>query len=375
MLKDKLKSVPVEEKTEVEQKTTEDGIAIHSTSTRLKTIDDVINHLQVDTRLWEIDRVVANSWESGSKGPGGKVLVTPLFEIKMWLKRKAPEIIQSGIMDLIASWKPPKVASRKYNKGNCLAEVSLYDAHFGSLAFGNASYELADARNIFVQSVQDLTQHLLYRDVDRIVLPIGNDFFHVDNWKNETFGGTKLDHIQQDFPKIFTEGWKAVDEVIMILLEHAPVEVLWVPGNHDRSTSFYLVELLRARHQKTKNVTFDVENITRKYRIFGNNLFGYTHGDKVRINNLPLVMAAEVPDLWGSTKYRAWRCGHFHTKKQLSFYVGDTTHGVKVEVMPSLCPTNEWHHENGYIGNTRSAEMWLWDKDSGYKGHFAESIQ
>src|SRR5689334_6849187 len=55
----------------------------------LKTLDDLLKHMKVDLSVWDVERHVINKWEVGSKHPRtGEVTVTPLFQIKAWLKRK-----------------------------------------------------------------------------------------------------------------------------------------------------------------------------------------------------------------------------------------------------------------------------------------------
>ena len=340
----------------------------------ISTVEEALAKGKVDPALWEAERFLVNSWEMGARGPDGKILVTPLWQVKVWLKRRAPQYIQEGIKILLDTWSSPKLSAVRPRKGNTLVEFSLYDAHFGSVALNSVGEDLDDARESFVDSVKRLAQNLQLYKVSQIVLPLGNDFFHMDSWKGETAKGTRLECVEQRFPQIFSCGWSAVDEVLLYLREIAPVQVLWVPGNHDASTSFYLVELLRARYEKDRRVSFDVADNTRKYYSFGTNLFGYTHGDKVSLKELPLIMAAEMPYEWGRSQYRSWRTGYTHKSRQLSFFVGENIKGVRVDVMPSLCKTNLWHHDFGFVGGIPSAEMWVWDRDTGYKAHFSEPI-
>ena len=63
--------------------------------------------------------------------------------------------------------------------------------------------------------------------------------------------------------------------------------------------------------------------------------------------------------MFGRTLFRECHTGHTHMTKL------DEQHGVRVRVLPALCPADAWHSENGYIGNKRSAEAYVWDKNEG----------
>ena len=44
---------------------------------------------QVDLAVWEVERFVVNTWESAAKNAEGEVVVTPVHQVKAWLRRRA----------------------------------------------------------------------------------------------------------------------------------------------------------------------------------------------------------------------------------------------------------------------------------------------
>ncbi len=145
-----------------------------------------------------------------------------------------------------------------------------------------------------------------------------------------------------------------------------------MPGNHDTSTSFYLCKVLEALYDSTKHFTADTRYSSghkgRKYRQYGITLLGYVHGgqrDCPKDRDLPLLMATERSQEWASTVDRAWRLGHLHTKRTSIVPVGDVFNGVRVERIPSLSATDAWHFDNGFTGNRRAAEAWVWSYSDG----------
>ena len=93
--------------------------------------------------------------------------------------------------------------------------------------------------------------------------------------------------------------------------EIAPVEVFYVPGNHDKVSSLHAVRYLFAWYKDSDRVKIDPDPRARKYIEYGNNLIGFSHGadEKSRIYG---SMQVEAPEAWGRTKYREFLCGHLH---------------------------------------------------------------
>ncbi len=52
----------------------------------------------------------------------------------------------------------------------------------------------------------------------------------------------------------------------------------------------------------------------------------------------------------------------------------DERFGTIIRILPSLSGTDSWHHEKGYVGNTRAAQAYAWGRDTGYKGHFQVNV-
>jgi hypothetical protein len=107
------------------------------------------------------------------------------------------------------------------------------------------------------------------------------------------------------------------------------------------------------------DVTVDNEPAQRKYVEFGRCMVLLTHGDKGKREDYPLLMATEQPAMFGRTLYREAHTGHLHQTKVQEY------HGVRVRILPSLAGADAWHAENGYVGNIRAAEAFVWSADEG----------
>jgi hypothetical protein len=252
-------------------------------------------------------------------------------------------------------------------------EISVPDLHAGKLAWWPETGENWDtklAQKAFTDAVVNLAARVRGQNVAEIWLPLGNDFFHVDTIENTTTAGTRQD-VDSRWQKSFLKMKGTVIEAIDFLREIAPVKVVVVPGNHDRSKMFFFGDTLVSWYAQCPDVTIDNSPTLRKYLTFGRNLVGFTHGSEERHADLPLIMAQEMPEAWAATRQREWHVGHMHKRKAQHFTAGDTHQGVVVRTLPALCGTDSWHASKGYVKGPRAAEAYQWSFEHGYAGHLS----
>jgi DNA repair exonuclease SbcCD nuclease subunit len=161
--------------------------------------------------------------------------------------------------------------------------------------------------------------------------------------------------------------YKTVREILVNAIEelrtHAKkTKVLVIPGNHDHNATWHMGDSLECYFAKYPDVEVDNTPRPRKYHTFGTALLGFTHGDKGKRADLPMLMATEVPELFGKSKFREWYTGHNHVE------VTHEKNGIVVRILSALCPPDAWHAENGYVGNRRSSQAFQWDKIEGLVG-------
>ena len=352
---------------------------IESKSTRITTLEQALEFAEVDLDVWEVERHIINKWEVGAKTDDG-LEVEPLFQVKVWLKRKVVEPFEKALEAITARLEKAPAPVFKYTpkkvKDPCLLEISLYDHHFGKLAWSKETgedYDLAIADKLYSDAVEDLLHKVKVFNIDKIILPIGNDFFHINSMEPFTAAGT-LQDVDSRLPKIFDVGCRAVVNTVGICAAVADVELVWVPGNHDPQISFFMAKYLAAYFRKACRVEVDARPCFRKYKPYGINLIGYTHGNEEPHRDLPTLMAVEARDLWAQARHCEWHVGHLHKKKETRYNAGDTFGGVVVRILPSLAGTDAWHFKKGYVGSQRAAEATLFSKEHGNIGQFTTNI-
>lgn len=332
----------------------------------VKTLADLIRVCEIDTDAWVIDKWVANKWEMGAKDADGSLVSRPLYQVKAWLKRNAPIIeTKAAIAALIEDAKrqiAPRKPVTRLASGPHMLEVAIPDLHLGKLAWapetGGDNYDSQIAADLFREALVALVERTRSFKYERVVLPIGNDFFHADTKQGTTTKGTPLD-TDSRYHKTFVVGRRLMTWAIDTLRKVAPVEVVIVPGNHDTLAAFHLGDSLSCLYHNTPDVTIRNEPILHKYVDYGRNLILFTHSDKGKKDRLPLLMATEKPKLFGEALFREAHVGHTH-ETQLKEYMG-----VRVRVSPALCAADAWHSEQHFVGNLRSAEALVWSREDG----------
>lgn len=345
-------------------------------SERIVTLEDALKKGNVDLEKWDVERWLVNSWEVGAKGPDKRIRVTPLWQVKVWLKAKKgwnPTEFRRLLLDDMRALAPfyTVISRPEVKEPELLMELSIFDAHFGKLAWRletNQDYDLRICRDRYMRAARDLLYRAKERGVSRILYTVGNDFFHVDH-KGLTTNGTPMD-TDGRWQKAFRVGKDCAIQVIEEATTIAPVDVIVVPGNHDREKAFTLGEVLDARFTNNHEVVIFNEPDLYKYYRWGKVLLGFVHGDNhttdKKRSELPLQMATDRAVDWSETVWREWHLGHFHSEQEDVWKYRTVSHvrDVALRILPSLSSTDAWHREQGYA-SVLAAEAHYYHKQNG----------
>jgi hypothetical protein len=148
--------------------------------------------------------------------------------------------------------------------------------------------------------------------------------------------------------KMIQVGFRIMRQMIdSALMVHNIVHVKVLPGNHDDLGSIFLRVALLHIYEGNPRVVIDQSPNVFQYFDWGKNLIGIHHGDKCKMASLPMVMAADQPELWGQTLFRHWYIGHFHNDSTHVFS-GKDLQGCKVETFRTIVGKEGYAHEAGY---------------------------
>tara|TARA_R110002074_G_scaffold207982_1_gene376543 strand:- start:771 stop:1940 length:1170 start_codon:yes stop_codon:yes gene_type:complete len=272
--------------------------------------------------------------------------------------------MKDDLLDYIKnhSHKVPKVSYKKTKDPICY-EISLPDIHYGKIT----DEPMDTIEKHYIKAIMDLHKKADGLEIERFLLPVGNDGLNSEGMSRATTKGTP----QQDnmrWRESFRGYWHLVTKAIDYLAQFAPVDVIVVQGNHDFERMFYAGEVLDAIYKNNKNVTIDNGLDSRKYYEYGINMIMFTHGDKEKTQELPLLIATEQPAMWSRAKVREVHCGHRH-KEMLNEYMG-----TKVRFIPSICSNDAWHKTQGYVGTLRCGQAYIWNKTRGLEGFLQTNV-
>jgi len=335
----------------------------------IKTLADLIRICEIDTDEWEIVSWKANKWDTSAKDETTQKIVTrPLFQVTATMRRRvdfqrAKQEIERLKADAKARIKPQPAPKRIRPAGKHMLELNIPDLHIGKLAWSEetlgANYDHRIAVELYKEAVDTLLQRTAAFTVDRVVIPFGNDFLNSDTKAGTTTAGTPLDNDSR-YQKVYVEGRKLLVWVIERARAIAPhVDVLSVPGNHDTLSTFTLGDSLECWYHHTKGVTVHNGAALRKYTEHGRVMLMFTHGNRGKLQDYPLLMATEQPEMFGRTRYREAHTGDKHQLRVQEH------RGVRVRILSALCPADAWHSEYQFVGNQRAAEAYVWHPDEG----------
>ena len=239
----------------------------------LKTLDELITACEIDLNVWEVERYTTNRWEVALKHEN-EIHTVPNYQVKAFLKKKALATVDNLIgyfkeqCDKVQrpSVKPLKLKSKQSAK---LLEPILQDLHLGKLVWGKSvsgdNYDTETAVRYFISTVEHFIENTSHINVERVLLPIGNDFYNTNDQNYETANKTRLDDDTR-WQKSFQRGMDAITQVVDEISKIIPLDLIVVPGNHDEAKSQFLGFALKAYYRSNQNIFID-NDLEKKYFI------------------------------------------------------------------------------------------------------------
>ena len=284
--------------------------------------------------------------------------------------KKPKDYTVEDFTKFLENYSPKVLNIEKYNENGFEEvdiEISIADFH---LAKKTLEGETIESKKVhYLSTLHNLISKVsgVYK-INKVIFPISNDFFHTDNYQNQTTNGTPQD-VLTGYDNEYEEGFDLLVTAINYLRVFSNhVEVILVQGNHDRTKSFYLAHALEVFFKLVNDVKFQREHSTTKSVVLGNTFIGYHHGN-CKIDELPLLFATgKTSSSFGNAKFREVHTGDKH------HYMAKEVKGVRIQQMPSLSGTDRWHADNNYVNNIRAGLALIYDPIHGKIGEFESRI-
>jgi len=351
---------------QVTQRQEGDTLEARSTSRRIKTVEDLLRHIEADMQRLEVAASEATKWEcSNAEGQ-----VTELHRVFVRLKPKAGPSVQECVQAMIkaASRKLRVPQTAKPPKREGLWQVlPIGDLHAAKYAWrrttGGGDYDLGIAE----RRVKEAAGELLaigdsYKPARRTIAFLG-DIFHYDTPGGTTTSGTPLERDGR-LQKMIEVACASLIGVLERSAATCLTDVIVVNGNHDETLSWAFQRILAERFRNDRRVEVSLAYTGRQYASHGKNLLGFCHGHKAK-RKLPQIMALERPREWSGSLCREWHTGHFHSQAAEWQRPIETLDSVIVRCCPSLSEPDDWHAENGFIGSRQAMETFLYRPEGG----------
>jgi hypothetical protein len=217
-----------------------------------------------------------------------------------------------GFKDEITPIKPTKAPD---TLSHLLTVYPIGDHHFGMLAWGEETggedYDLKRGEFLLCGAMDHLVD-TSPASQEAAVLVLG-DFMHYDGMAPVTPTHGHLLDADSRFPKMVRAAVKSLRYLVSRALEkHGKVRLIIEIGNHDLSSSIFMMECMSALYENEPRV--EVDNSPRNIHCFsfGKNMLGTHHGDKIKVDALVQFFANDFKELWGQTTYRYFHTCHDH---------------------------------------------------------------
>lgn len=238
--------------------------------------------------------------------------------------------------------------------------ASASDFHWGMYSWGEETGDKYD-RKIAEDRLLSTTTEQIARLPGRpeyILVAVGSDWFHIDGDTHSTTRGTPQD-TDGSPAEILITGCELARDHIDLLRQAAPVKVVLMAGNHDRTNAMALLLFLSAWYKDVNDVEVIRDFKPRVYHRYGDSLICFHHGDTTPTDKLGTCMASEARHLWGQTQWHIAFGGHLHHQHVRE--VGGIIHYQ----LPSLAGTDRWHARQGYVDSVPGMTSYIVDKKLG----------
>mgnify|MGYP001577740172 len=218
------------------------------------------------------------------------------------------------------------------------------DHHLGMLSWPAETGAAWDVK-IAERMLMSASEHLMSvtpQSGQALIVFLG-DFVHFDGFAAVTPTSRNLLDADSRFPKIVRAAVRSMRNMIeAAAAKHSDVRVIVEIGNHDLSSSIFLMECLNNVYENNPRISIDTSPRFYHYYQFGKTLIGTHHGHEAKADRLPGIMAADEPKAWGETEHRYWLTGHTHHQSVKDF------ERVTVESFRILAPADAWASQKGY---------------------------
>lgn len=255
---------------------------------RITTIEDLLQASEIDQADYELIKAKINKREVAMNKKDWSTELTELFQVcaELRLKHELLGVDSKQMLFEVFGSAVPTLDTPKFTGWQLLGQIIHTDLHIDRLEHANKKY---------LKEIDDRTmrlfEKLLKHKPDKLIYANLWDYFNTDTNNKTTKGTDQQNYLnERDSFRLWLEHQLAL---IKTLGSELPLEVVYIPWNHDRSKLQALSDAVDIYFSKSA-IKIDAENKPRKYKHRGNTTLGYAHWDWIKNKQIPLTMQQEA---------------------------------------------------------------------------------
>lgn len=222
---------------------------------------------------------------------------------------------------------------------------TLTDLHIGGHAWhkeGGADWDLKIAEATITKCFEYMVTTA--PKAKTAIVNIQGDTTHYDGLKPVTpISGHILD-ADGRFSKMISVAIRVMRRLCDVaLMRHEVVHVIFAQGNHDESSAVWLRLMFAALYENEPRLTVNDSEIPYYVYQHGKTMIAVHHGHLKKNDQLPLLIAAQYPVMWGNTTKRYAHTGHLH------HWEGKEHAGITVIRHPTLTARDAYASRGGWF--------------------------
>lgn len=237
------------------------------------------------------------------------------------------------------------------------------DFHLGMLAQeeeGGADWDLKIAERTLSGSFAMMVEQS--PKAHTAIINVQGDMLHTDGLLPVTPAHRHILDADGRFSRIVAVAIRSIRALVHLALQrHDEVHLVICEGNHDEASSVWLRLMFQALYENEPRVTVNASELPFYIFEWGLTMIGFHHGHKVKNEQLPLLFAAQFPEVWGRTKRRTVHCGHRHHVDEKEYS------GVTVVQHPTIAARDAYAARGGWIAE-RAVQSITYSKRFGQVG-------
>lgn len=301
----------------------------------IKSLEDLIQKCNIDTKTWTVERYIQNYWGTGSN---------PHWQVKAFLQKKThKDNFQSTFIKFLnEKYKPgPNPLPKRQVPSRELLIIDKQDAHLNK-------YDVKGQNDIQERfsAIETALASILAKSSGvglTVKYIVGSDQFNSE-WNNMTTRGTPQENILH-----FHESFQAICDhevncIKMMATVGALVDVTYVPGNHDEYVGWHMINWLKAYFRNISHITFDTDPSPTKYTRFSNSALMFNHGYGMKPQKLAQLFPMGFKDEWSKCDHQYIFVGDKHKEFELDFS------GIKFYSLPALSgASSKYDRDKGFV--------------------------